>query len=103
MPVTLTPELEAEVAARVASGKYPSSESVLTEALAALSLKEQQEAKRAALIADIAAGDASLVAGLGIPLTRGFLDSIKAAGRRNDRSGRGRVISITRVEHGGEY
>jgi putative addiction module CopG family antidote len=69
MSVTLTPELEAEIAARVASGRYPSSESVLTEALAALSLKEQHEAKRAALVADIAAGDASLAAGLGVQIT----------------------------------
>jgi len=69
MPAMLTPELEAEIAARVESGRYPSSESVITEALAALAQREQHEAKRAALVADIAAGDASLAAGLGRPIT----------------------------------
>jgi len=63
MPVMLTPELEAEIAARVESGRYPSSESVISEALAALAQREQHEAKRAALVADIAAGDADIAAG----------------------------------------
>jgi putative addiction module CopG family antidote len=77
MSVTLTPEHEAEVAERVASGRYPSSESVIGEALAALGEKEA----RAALVADIQAGVASLDAGLGEPLTRDTIEAIKAAGR----------------------
>lgn len=61
MSVTLTPEHEAEVTERVASGAYPSNESVIDEALAAL--RAQEEAKRAALIADIQAGLDDLAAG----------------------------------------
>lgn len=63
MSTTLTPEQETEIAARVASGKYPSGQSVIGAALALLSQQEQQEAKRAALVADIAAGDADIAAG----------------------------------------
>ena len=63
MSVTLTPEHEAEVTDRVTSGRYPSSESVIGEALAALGEKETHAAKRAALQADVDAGLADIAAG----------------------------------------
>lgn len=69
MSITLTPEQETEIAARVASGKYPSGAAVLDDALALLRAREEYEAKRSALIADIAAGDADIAAGLGVQIT----------------------------------
>ena len=69
MSVTLLPEQEAEVRDRVASGRYPSSASVIGEALTALREKEEHAAKRAVLIADIAAGDADIAAGRMEPIT----------------------------------
>lgn len=63
MSVTLTPEQEAEVTGLVASGRYPSHESVIGEALAALRQKEADEAKRAALVADIREGLDDIAAG----------------------------------------
>ena len=63
MPVTLTPEQEAEVTDRVTSGRYPSQATVIAEALAALRQKEADEAKHAALVADIRAGLDDLAAG----------------------------------------
>lgn len=82
MPITLSTELEAEIAARVASGRYPSEEAVIGRALALLREQEEDAAKRAALIADISAGVASLDAGRGVALTRDLIDSMKAAGRQ---------------------
>ncbi len=69
MPVTLTPEQEAEVTDRVTSGRYPSHATVIAEALAALRQKEADEAKHAALVADIQAGLASLREGKGREVT----------------------------------
>lgn len=82
MSVLLTPEQEQEVAERVASGRYPTGQAVIGEALAALREREELEAKRAALVADIEAGIASLDAGEGIPLTRDTIEQIKADGRK---------------------
>ena len=81
MAETLTPELEAEIEARVTSGQYPSRLAVLGEAFAALREREERAAKRAALVADIEVGVASLDAGRGVALTRELVDSMKVAGR----------------------
>lgn len=89
MSVTLTPEQEREVAERVASGRYPTSDAVIREALAALREREQYEAKRAALVADIEEGIASLDAGEGVPLTRDTIEQIKADGRKRLAERRG--------------
>lgn len=85
MSTTLTPDQEREVSERVASGRYPSGEAVIGEALAALREKEE---RRTALLADLDAGLASLDAGLGRPLTRDDIEGMKAAGRQR-RAARG--------------
>jgi Arc/MetJ-type ribon-helix-helix transcriptional regulator len=82
MTLTLTVEQEREVSERVASGRYPTGEAVIGEALAALREKEDREAGRAALLADLDQGLASLAAGLGQPLTRESIEQMKADGRR---------------------
>ncbi len=65
MTVTLPPEWEQFVAERVAAGR--SADEVLVAALQALHLKEQHEAKRFALVADIQVGLDQLDAGQGVP------------------------------------
>lgn len=90
MSVLLTPEQEQEVAERVASGRYPTGQAVIREALAALREREEFEAKRSALIADVEEGIASLDAGEGIPLTRDTIEQIKVEGRKRQAK-RGRV------------
>lgn len=82
MSVTLTAEQEREIAERIASGRYPSAERVIGAALAALRQVEELEATRAALVADIDQGIASLDAGLGVPLTRDTIEAIKTEGRK---------------------
>lgn len=87
MSVTLTPEQEREVAERVAGGRYPSGEAVIRAALSALREREEHEARRAALLADLDAG----LTGPGVPLTRELLDDLKADGRTRlaERAGHG--------------
>lgn len=85
MSTMLTPDQEREVNERVASGRYPSGEAVIAEALAALREKEE---RRVTLLADVDAGLASLDAGLGQPLTRDTIEALKAEGRQR-LAGRG--------------
>lgn len=89
MNLTLTADQAREVHERVASGRYPTGEAVIGEALTALREKEEREAGRAALVADMDQGLASLAAGLGQPLTRDLIEQVKADGRRRlaERSG----------------
>lgn len=83
MSVLLTPEQEQEVAERVAGGRYPTGQAVIREALAALREREELEAKRAAMVADVEAGIASLDAGEGITMSaRDMLEQIKSDGRK---------------------
>lgn len=94
MSVLLTPEQEQEVAERVASGRYPTGQAVIRETLAALREREELEAKRAALIADIDEGIASLDAGEGITMSaRDLLEQIKSDGRK-------RLAERNRAAHG---
>ncbi len=65
MTVTIPSEWEQFVAERVASGR--SADDVLVAALQALHLKEQSDAKRSALVADIQVGLDQLDAGQGVP------------------------------------
>jgi len=89
MSVTLTPEQHCEVCGWIASGRYPSEEAVIGEAVAALREKEQRQARRTTLLAELDQGIASLDAGLGEPLTRETIEQIKTEGRRRlaERSG----------------
>ncbi len=66
----------------MASGRYPTGEAVIGEALAALREKEELDTLRPALSADLDQGLASLAAGLGQPLTRDVIEQVKADGRR---------------------
>jgi putative addiction module CopG family antidote len=81
MSVTLTPEQERTVSDWIASGRFPSEEAVIGEALAALREKEEREARRTALLSELNQGFTSLDAGLGRPLTRDVIEQLKMEGR----------------------
>ena len=68
MPLSLRPETERRITAKIESGEYDSAEDVVSHALDALSqLTEEEEAKLCALRADIDLGIAELDRGEGIP------------------------------------
>lgn len=63
MNVSLTPELEQYVAAKVQTGLYGSASEVVREALRALREKEEQAEKKAAMLAELQVGMEDLKAG----------------------------------------
>ncbi|HEU4885518.1 MAG TPA: hypothetical protein VFT45_24960 [Longimicrobium sp.] len=68
MPLSLSPELERRITARIESGEYDSLEDVVSDALDAPSpVTEEEEARLASLRADIDIGIAELERGEGIP------------------------------------
>lgn len=84
MHVSLTPELEERVRAKVESGMYNNASEVIREALRFMELNESllQELKLAALRKQIAIGIESLDAGAGVEISSKaaldeWMDSIK--------------------------
>jgi antitoxin ParD1/3/4 len=68
MALSLSPELERRITARIESGEYDSANDVVSDALDALSqLTAEDEAKLSSLRADIDIGIAELDRGEGIP------------------------------------
>jgi antitoxin ParD1/3/4 len=68
MPLSLSPETERRITAKIESGEYDSAEDVVSDALDALcQLTEEEEAKLSTLRADIDIGIAELERGEGIP------------------------------------
>jgi len=67
MTVTLPADLQAFVDERVKSGRSPNVDAVLAEAVRVLQQKEQDEAKLAALRAEVQVGLDELDAGKGVP------------------------------------
>lgn len=83
MNLSLTPELEAWIDARVASGLVRSSSEVVREALRLLREREElRELRRQELRAAIARGVADLDAGDAEPFDADLLAELKAQGRR---------------------
>jgi antitoxin ParD1/3/4 len=83
MNLSLTPELEAWIDGRVASGLYRSSSEVVREALRVLREREElKELRKEELRAAIARGARDLEAGDAKPFTNELLAELKAEGRR---------------------
>lgn len=80
MTVTLPADLQAYVDEQVKTGRDPDVNAVLAEAVRALRLKREDEAKLAALRADVQIGIDQLNAGEGVPgpfNARQMLDEIR--------------------------
>ncbi len=79
----LSPELEATIAAKVASGRYGSGREVLAEALSALDEREERERKLAELRREIQLGVDDVEAGRMVAMTPGLLQEIKTRCRES--------------------
>lgn len=77
----LTPELEATIAAKVASGRYRTGNEVLAEAMQALDEREERDRKLAELRAEIQLGIDDIEAGRMTTLTVEKIQEMKARGR----------------------
>jgi len=83
MNLSLTPELEAWIDGRVASGLYRSSSEVVREALRVLREREElKELRKEELRAAIARGVRDLETGATKPFTNELVAELKAEGRR---------------------
>jgi antitoxin ParD1/3/4 len=72
MPLSLSPELERRIMAKVESGEYGSADNVVSDALDALSLLNEQEAKHDALRREIQKGIEDLENGRHSPIDEVF-------------------------------
>ena len=86
MHVNLTPQLEAMVREKVASGLYNNASEVIREALRIM--EEHERLRREALKAALAIGQAQLDRGEGIDYTTASLDMIKRNAARKLEAGR---------------
>ena len=83
MNVSLTPQLEALIRQKVASGRYKNPSEVIREALQLLEEKERLELLRNA----IAIGDAELERGEGILWTMDTMRQLRSEAEEEDRQG----------------
>ena len=72
MPLSLSPELERRITAKIESGEYESAENVVSDALDALSLLNENEAKHDALRREIQKGIDDLDNGRHSPIDEVF-------------------------------
>jgi antitoxin ParD1/3/4 len=85
MNVSLTPDMEAWIRARVDSGLYDNAGEVVREAMRGATQAESGPPK--SYLELVAEGRASIEAGLDRPLTREFWDELIESGRRLADSG----------------
>ena len=81
MNVSLSPELEHYVSAKVETGLYQSASEVVREALQALREKEEYALQKANLIADLQRGIENIEDGKGVPVTKELIQKMKDDGR----------------------
>jgi Arc/MetJ-type ribon-helix-helix transcriptional regulator len=81
MDLPLLPEFEQYIARKVKAGTFRSPVDVVQTVLQTMLRQELLDLKKAAIIADVTQGIASLNAGKGEPLSSELLESIKASGR----------------------
>jgi antitoxin ParD1/3/4 len=86
MHINLTPQLEAMVREKVASGRYTNASEAICEALRLM--EDHERIQREVLLAALSTGQRQLDCGEGLIYTSGSLDTIKHNADRKLESGR---------------